>query len=71
MKLYIYEHCPFCARVAYVANALKLNVEYQVVDYADAQTLIDLIGQKMVPVLEKADGRKHGYHYLLHRSSWY
>ncbi|MEZ8319474.1 glutaredoxin 2 [Vibrio splendidus] len=56
MKLYIYEHCPFCARVAYVANALKLNVEYQVVDYADAQTLIDLIGQKMVPVLEKADG---------------
>ena len=56
MKLYIYEHCPFCARVAYVANALKLNVEYQVVDYADAQTLIDLIGQKMVPVLEKDDG---------------
>ncbi|MEI8655707.1 glutaredoxin 2 [Vibrio sp. Hal054] len=56
MKLYIYEHCPFCARVAYVANDLNLNVEYQVVDYADAQTLIDLIGQKMVPVLEKADG---------------
>lgn len=56
MKLYIYEHCPFCARVAYVANALNLNIEYQVVDYADAQTLIELIGQKMVPVLEKDDG---------------
>nr|PMG85247.1 hypothetical protein BCU82_16090 [Vibrio cyclitrophicus]PMH55115.1 hypothetical protein BCU65_16965 [Vibrio cyclitrophicus] len=24
-------------------------------DYADAQSLIDLIGQKMVPVLEKAE----------------
>ncbi|MDP5254677.1 MULTISPECIES: glutaredoxin 2 [unclassified Vibrio] len=56
MKLYIYEHCPFCARVAFVANALNLDLEYQVVDYADANTLIDLIGKKMVPVLEKDDG---------------
>lgn len=56
MKLYIYEHCPFCARVAFIANALNLPLEYQVVDYADANTLIDLIGKKMVPVLEKDDG---------------
>lgn len=56
MKLYIYENCPFCARTAFVANALNLNIDYQVVDYADAQTLIDLVGQKVVPVLEKDDG---------------
>ncbi|WP_261817922.1 glutaredoxin 2 [Vibrio gallicus] len=56
MKLYIYEHCPFCARVAFVAQTLGLDIEYVVVDYADADTLINLIGQKMVPVLEKDDG---------------
>lgn len=56
MKLFIYQHCPFCARVAYVANTLKLELEYQVVDYADAQTLVDLTGQKQVPVLQKEDG---------------
>lgn len=56
MKLYIYEHCPFCARVAYIAHALKLNLDYHVVGYADEKTLVDLIGKKMVPVLEKDDG---------------
>lgn len=56
MKLYIYDHCPFCARVAFVARSLGLTVELVSVDYHDAQTLIDLIGKKMVPVLEKDDG---------------
>ncbi|UIJ42897.1 glutaredoxin 2 [Vibrio kanaloae] len=56
MKLYIYDHCPFCARVAYIAQSLSLNIELISVDYDDAQTLIDLIGKKMVPVLQKDDG---------------
>ncbi|MEG3223714.1 glutaredoxin 2 [Vibrio gigantis] len=56
MKLYIYDHCPFCARVAYIAQSLGLNIELVSVDYDDAQTLIDLIGKKMVPVLQKDDG---------------
>lgn len=56
MKLYIYDHCPFCARVAFVARSLGLTVELVSVDYHDAETLIDLIGKKMVPVLEKDDG---------------
>ena len=56
MKLYIYDHCPFCARVAYIAQSLELNIELVSVDYDDAQTLIDLIGKKMVPVLQKDDG---------------
>ncbi|HAH03068.1 MAG TPA: glutaredoxin 2, partial [Vibrio sp.] len=56
MKLYIYDHCPFCARVAYIAQSLGLNIELVSVDYDDAQTLIDLIGKKMVPVLQKNDG---------------
>ncbi|WP_333918193.1 glutaredoxin 2 [Vibrio crassostreae] len=56
MKLYIYDHCPFCARVAYIAQSLGLDIELVSVDYDDAQTLIDLIGKKMVPVLQKVDG---------------
>ncbi|OQQ02080.1 glutaredoxin, GrxB family [Vibrio splendidus] len=56
MKLYIYDHCPFCARVSYIAQSLGLNIELVSVDYDDAQTLIDLIGKKMVPVLQKEDG---------------
>ncbi|MFS1443824.1 MULTISPECIES: glutaredoxin 2 [unclassified Vibrio] len=56
MKLYIYDHCPFCARVAYIAQSLGLDIELVSVDYDDAQTLIDLIGKKMVPVLQKDDG---------------
>ena len=56
MKLYIYDHCPFCARVAYIAQSLRLNIELVSVNYDDAQTLIDLIGKKMVPVLQKSDG---------------
>ncbi|MGR4999865.1 glutaredoxin 2 [Vibrio celticus] len=56
MKLYIYDHCPFCARVAYIAQSLGLNIELVSVDYDDAQTLINLIGKKMVPVLKKNDG---------------
>ncbi|MFA0156668.1 glutaredoxin 2 [Vibrio sp. 10N.261.46.A3] len=56
MKLYIYDHCPFCARVSYIAQSLGLNIELVSVDYDDAQTLIDLIGKKMVPVLQKDDG---------------
>lgn len=46
MKLYIYDHCPFCARVAYIAQSLGLDIELVSVDYDDAQTLIDLIGKR-------------------------
>ena len=56
MKLYIYDHCPFCARVAFIARSLGITLELVSVDYHDAQTLVDLIGKKMVPVLEKDDG---------------
>ncbi len=55
MKL-IFDHCPFCARVAYIAQSLGPNIEHISVDYDDAQSLIDLIGKKMVPVLQKDDG---------------
>lgn len=53
MKLYIYDHCPFCARVSYIAQSLGLNIELVSVDYDDAQTLIDLIGKRWYPSYKK------------------
>lgn len=56
MKLFIYEHCPFCARARMVFGLKKLVIEEQVVLENDAETLIACVGKKTVPVLQKADG---------------
>lgn len=56
MKLFIYEHCPFCARARMVFGLKNLVIEEQVVLEDDAETLIARVGKKTVPVLQKADG---------------
>jgi glutaredoxin 2 len=56
MKLYIYEHCPFCVRPRLIANVKSLPIPLQVLANDDEQTHFDLIGQKIVPILEKDDG---------------
>ncbi|OAN10884.1 glutaredoxin [Photobacterium jeanii] len=56
MKLYIYEHCPFSARVRYVAGMLNLSVDVITIDYDDDTTTTDIIGSKQVPVLVKNNG---------------
>ncbi|SGY86337.1 Glutaredoxin 2 [Moritella viscosa] len=57
MKLYIYEHCPFSARVRFVAGMLNLAVDILTIDYDDDKTTTDIIGSKQVPVLVKSDGK--------------
>ncbi|MEL0613851.1 glutaredoxin 2 [Marinomonas arenicola] len=56
MEMYIYEHCPFCARVRYVAASLGIQIKETVVDYDDNTTINKFIGTKMVPLLIKEDG---------------
>tara|TARA_R110001632_G_scaffold82802_3_gene183620 strand:- start:2447 stop:2749 length:303 start_codon:yes stop_codon:yes gene_type:complete len=56
MKMYIYEHCPFCARVRYVARMLDIQLEEIIVNYSDNTTIYRLIGKKVVPTLIKEDG---------------
>jgi glutaredoxin 2 len=56
MKLYIYEHCPFCARVRYVAGILKIAIDIEVVDYDDDKTTVAISGKKQVPLMVKGDG---------------
>ncbi|PSU36254.1 GrxB family glutaredoxin [Photobacterium lutimaris] len=56
MKLYIYEHCPFSARVRFVAGMLNLAIDVVTIDYDDDKTTTDIIGNKQVPVFVKGDG---------------
>ncbi len=53
MKLYIYEHCPFSARVRYVAGMLNIQLDVINITYDDDKTTTDLIGTKQVPLLIK------------------
>ncbi len=56
MKLYIYEHCPFSARVRYVAGMLNIQLDVINIAYDDDKTTTDLIGTKQVPLLIKDNG---------------
>ncbi len=56
MKLYIYEHCPFSARVRYVAGMLNIPLDVIILDYDDDQTTNQIIGSKQVPLLIKESG---------------
>ncbi|WGK69782.1 glutaredoxin 2 [Candidatus Haliotispira prima] len=56
MQLYIYDHCPFCARVRMLAGYKKIPLELVYVPYSEEKMLIDLVGKKAVPVLVKDDG---------------
>lgn len=56
MKLYIYEHCPFSARVRYVAGMLNIPLTLIYLDYDDDKTTNELIGAKQVPLLIKDNG---------------
>lgn len=56
MKLYIYDHCPFCVRARMAAGLFGADVEEAVLANDDEATPIGMIGAKQVPVLQKEDG---------------
>ncbi|ENM5793765.1 glutaredoxin 2 [Vibrio mimicus] len=56
MKLYIYEHCPFSARVRYVAGMLNIPLDVIILDYDDDKTTNEIISSKQVPLLIKESG---------------
>lgn len=60
MKLYIYEHCPFCTRARMIVGLKSLPVMLQVIMEGDAETPLRLIGKKAVPILQKEDGSHMG-----------
>lgn len=56
MKLYSYDHCPFCTRVRMIFGIRNLPLDNQYLPSDDDATPIGLIGQKMLPILVKDDG---------------
>lgn len=56
MKLFIYEHCPFCARASLALGLKDVPHETAVIMEGDVETPTRMIGRKMVPILQKDDG---------------
>ncbi|WP_338562837.1 glutaredoxin 2 [Erwinia sp. E_sp_B04_7] len=56
MKLYIYDHCPFCVKARMIFGLKNVPVELVVMLNDDEATPKKLIGQKMAPILMKEDG---------------
>lgn len=60
MKLYYYDHCPFCTRVRMLLGLRDIPYDAQVLANDDEKTPTDLIGKKMLPILIKKDGQAMG-----------
>ena len=56
MKLYVYDHCPFCVRARMIFGLKNLSFELAVLANDDEVTPIGLVGKKVVPILIKNDG---------------
>lgn len=57
MKLYSYNHCPFCIRARMIFALTKVPFQNIILLNDDEETLIKMIGKKQVPVLETEDGK--------------
>ena len=60
MKLYVYDHCPFCIKARMVFDLKQVPVALHTVLNDDVQTPTALVGKKMVPILEKEEGTAMG-----------
>ncbi|MDC2824681.1 glutaredoxin 2 [Rodentibacter pneumotropicus] len=56
MKLYAYDHCPFCVRARMIFGLKNLPFELVILANDDETTPIGLVGKKVVPILIKEDG---------------
>jgi glutaredoxin 2 len=57
MRLYMFEHCSLCFRVRMIAALKRLHLQETVVLDDDSDTLIDLVGRRVIPILVKDDGQ--------------
>lgn len=60
MKLFIYEHCPFCVRALMIFGLKNIDFDREIIMEADTETPSKMIGKKMVPILQKQDGSYMG-----------
>lgn len=57
MRLYIYDHCPFCVKARMIFGLKNIPVELKVLLNNDDATPTRMIGKKMAPILQKDDSR--------------
>lgn len=57
MKLYIYDHCPFCLKARMIFGLKNIPIELKVLLNDDEVTPTKMIGKKMAPILQKDDSR--------------
>ena len=57
MKLYMFEHCSLCFRVRMAAALKKLHLQEVVVLDDDTDTMVGLVGKRVIPILVKDDGQ--------------
>lgn len=56
MKLFTYEHCPFCVRARMIFGLKSIPFELAVIMEGDVETPTRMVGRKVVPILQKEDG---------------
>ena len=57
MKLYMFEHCSLCFRVRMMAALKRLPLQEAVVRDDDSDTMLGLVGRRVIPILVKDDGQ--------------
>jgi glutaredoxin 2 len=57
VRLYMFEHCSLCFRVRMMAALKRLHLQETVVLDDDSDTMISLVGKRVIPILVKADGQ--------------
>ncbi|WAT01908.1 glutaredoxin 2 [Rouxiella chamberiensis] len=56
MKLFVYEHCPYCVKARMIFGLKNLPVQVNTLLNDDEATPTKMIGKKAVPILQKEDG---------------
>ena len=57
MRLHLFEHCSICFRVRMAAALKRLHLQETVLLEDDSQTMIKLVGKRVVPILVKDNGQ--------------
>ena len=57
MRLYMFEHCSLCFRVRMTAALKRIHIQETVVLDDDSDTMIGLVGKRVIPIFVKDCGR--------------
>jgi glutaredoxin 2 len=56
VRLYLFEHCSLCFRVRMIAALKRLHLLETIVLDDDSETMMGLVGKRVIPILVKNDG---------------